>query len=174
MKAEEVIALYKLFEKNGIKVWLDGGWGVDALLGKQTRSHGDIDIVVQEKDIPEIRQMLENKGYKDVSRDDTRTWNFVLGDGNGHEVDVHVVVLDSEGNGIYGPKENGEAYPANSLVGKGKINDVEVRCLTAEYQVKSHTGYKISEKDLKDVKALCDRFNVQYPKEYKNLNFQKQ
>ena len=27
-----------------IKVFLDGGWGVDALLGHQSRSHNDIDI----------------------------------------------------------------------------------------------------------------------------------
>jgi len=25
--------------ENGITVWIDGGWSVDALLGKQTRDH---------------------------------------------------------------------------------------------------------------------------------------
>lgn len=29
-----------------IKVFLDGGWGVDALLGYQSRAHNDIDIFV--------------------------------------------------------------------------------------------------------------------------------
>lgn len=24
--------------------WLDGGWGIDVLAGKQTRSHRDVDI----------------------------------------------------------------------------------------------------------------------------------
>ena len=33
-----------------IKVFLDGGWGVDALLGHQSRSHNDIDIFVEKKD----------------------------------------------------------------------------------------------------------------------------
>ena len=30
-----------------IKVFLDGGWGVDALLGHQSRVHNDIDIFVE-------------------------------------------------------------------------------------------------------------------------------
>ena len=28
--------------QNGIKVYLDGGWGVDALLGRETRIHNAI------------------------------------------------------------------------------------------------------------------------------------
>src|SRR5207249_348914 len=39
MSAADAFGLYELFEDNGIKVWLDGGWGVDALLGEQTREH---------------------------------------------------------------------------------------------------------------------------------------
>ncbi len=35
----EVLKIYKLFQENSIEVWIDGGWGIDALLGKQTRSH---------------------------------------------------------------------------------------------------------------------------------------
>ena len=33
-----------------IKVFLDGGWGVDALLGYQSRAHNDIDIFVMGHD----------------------------------------------------------------------------------------------------------------------------
>ena len=33
-----------------IKVFLDGGWGVDALLGYPSRVHNDIDIFVEKKD----------------------------------------------------------------------------------------------------------------------------
>ena len=34
--AADVVALYTELESLGIKIWIDGGWGVDALLGKQT------------------------------------------------------------------------------------------------------------------------------------------
>jgi Aminoglycoside-2''-adenylyltransferase len=46
MTAKDAIKLYKLFDQHGIKVWIDGGWGVDALLGHQTRKHDDLDIAL--------------------------------------------------------------------------------------------------------------------------------
>jgi lincosamide nucleotidyltransferase A/C/D/E len=42
----DVTEFYHHMEVLGIKIWIDGGWGVDALLGKQTRTHADLDIVV--------------------------------------------------------------------------------------------------------------------------------
>jgi Aminoglycoside-2''-adenylyltransferase len=75
--------------QNRIDVWIDGGWGVDALLGEQTRIHRDLDIAVQHRHVPRLRALLEARGYKDVPRDDTRDCNFVLGDDLGHQIDVH-------------------------------------------------------------------------------------
>ena len=31
----------------GIRVWLNGGWAVDACLGHQTRRHADLDIPLE-------------------------------------------------------------------------------------------------------------------------------
>ena len=39
MHAEEVVALYTLLEQHDVPVWVDGGWGIDALLQQQTRPH---------------------------------------------------------------------------------------------------------------------------------------
>jgi hypothetical protein len=39
MPANEVLAFVRLLEQNHINIILDGGWGVDALLGRQTRPH---------------------------------------------------------------------------------------------------------------------------------------
>ena len=41
---EDLMKVIELFENTGITYWLDGGWGVDILAGKQTRIHRDIDI----------------------------------------------------------------------------------------------------------------------------------
>lgn len=46
MSAKDVVELLQLFQQNGIEVFVDGGWGVDALLGKQTRLHTDLDIAL--------------------------------------------------------------------------------------------------------------------------------
>ena len=166
MKMNTVVSLIKQFESSGIDIWIDGGWGVDALLGKQTRPHNDLDIVVQQKDVSELRKILSKQGYKEAKKDDTREWNFVLGNNRGEEIDVHVVKLDASGNGIYGPEKNNEVYPADSLRAKGVIAGKKVRCLSADYQIKSHLGYKTGEKDIKDVTALSNMFGIDLPKEY--------
>lgn len=167
MKARDVTDLYNLLENNGIKVWLDGGWGVDALLGKQTRNHEDVDIVVQEKDLSKIRELLVVQGYKDVERNDTTDWNFVLGDDKRRLVDIHAFHFDSEGNGLYGNR--GLTYPASSLTGVGKIAELEVRCISAEQVIKFHSGYKLKEKDFQDVSALCKKFGIDLPEGYTRL-----
>jgi len=166
MNIADVIGLYIQLNNLGIEIWLDGGWGVDALLGEQTRPHDDVDIVIQQKDVPKLRELLEMQGYKDVPRNDTRPWNFVLGDNNGRLVDVHVIALDAEGNGIYGPVERGEMYPAASLTGIGVLDGHTIKCISPEYMIKFHTGYKLHEKDFKDVSALCARFGIDLPEEY--------
>jgi len=169
IEASDVVNFVELLNHEGIEVWLDGGWAVDALLQEQTRPHADLDIVIQQKDVPKLRQLLEAQGYKDVERDDTSLWNFVLGDDNGHEVDIHAVVLDEGGNGIYGPAERGIMFPAASLAGVGKVDGLGVKCISAEYMVKfiSPWLYKHRDKDCKAVSALCERFEIDYPKEYR-------
>jgi lincosamide nucleotidyltransferase A/C/D/E len=122
--------VYGTFERSGIRIWIDGGWGVDALLGKQSRAHQDLDITIQQQDLAKFRELLEPRRYKDTKCEEARPHNFVLADAEGHEIDVHVIVLDEKGNGIYGPAENGQMYPAASLTGAGMINDHPVRCIS--------------------------------------------
>jgi lincosamide nucleotidyltransferase A/C/D/E len=58
----DVIDFYRTVTQLGIEVWIDGGWGVDALLGLQTRSHKDLDIVIEQKHVAALRQYLCIKG----------------------------------------------------------------------------------------------------------------
>lgn len=165
-EANHVIEIYIALNDLGIELWIDGGWGVDALLGRQTRPHADLDLVVQSKDVLSLREYLSTLNYQHQLRDDTRDWNFVLADSLGHEIDIHVITMDANGNGIYGPAENGLQYPHRSLLGCGSIKNFSVQCLSADYQVQSHTGYLIREKDIHDVMLLCERFNINLPSEY--------
>src|SRR5947209_7555340 len=105
MNAASVVDLYRRLTDRGIALWLDGGWGVDALLDEQTRPHDDLDIVVEERHLLGLRELLESEGFRDIERDDTSAWNFVLGHQDGRLVDVHVVVFDEAGNGTYGPAD---------------------------------------------------------------------
>ncbi|HZZ98807.1 MAG TPA: aminoglycoside nucleotidyltransferase [Candidatus Saccharimonadia bacterium] len=168
ISASNAVTLYTAFQNLNVATWLDGGWGVDALLGEQTRDHSDLDIVIQQKDVPTLRKFLESKGFSDVQRNDTSVWNFVLGDPKGHLVDVHVIVLDKKGNGLYGAAKGGAMYPAASLTGKGLINTQLVNCISPEYMIKFHSGYTLRESDVHDVRLLCTRFGIPLPFEYKN------
>jgi lincosamide nucleotidyltransferase A/C/D/E len=164
MSANDVLEFVQLLNQNHIDVYIDGGWGVDALLGEQTRIHSDLDIAVQHRDVAQIRALLEARGYEDVPRDDTRDCNFVLGDAEGHLIDFHSYTFDSDGNNVYGVP-----YPYESLSGTGSINGRAVKCISPEWMVKFHTGYELDENDYHDVKLLCQRFGIELPPEYEEF-----
>ena len=54
MSSQDVVELYGALERLGIRIWIDGGWGVDALLGKQSRAHQDLDIAIQQRDLAKL------------------------------------------------------------------------------------------------------------------------
>ena len=164
MSADAVVQLLQLFGQQGIEVVADGGWGVDALLGEQTRFHADLDIALEHKDVPKLRALLEARGYKDVPRDDTRDCNFVMGDEQGHEVDFHSYTFDARGTLVFGVE-----YPFDSLTGTGTIQGYSVKCISAEWMVKFHAGYELDENDYHDVSALCERFGMALPTEYERF-----
>jgi lincosamide nucleotidyltransferase A/C/D/E len=167
MSAASVVELLKLLDQEGIFAWVDGGWAVDALLGEQTRLHNDLDLVVEEKSLVKLQSLLESQGYDIQVDENTTPWNFVLGNSDGCLIDLHVIALDSVGNGIYGPPEKDTHYPADSLTGRGIILGYPVRCISPEWLVRFHTGYEFDEQDVKDVLALHRRFGVHLPPEYK-------
>lgn len=93
MTSLDVLDFYRTMSEIGVEVWIDGGWGVDALLGKQTRSHKDLDIAIQERHVAVLREVLVTRGYREVRPEDARPWNFVLGDETGREIDVQFPAL---------------------------------------------------------------------------------
>ncbi len=157
MSAEDVVGL--LDRLDGIEVWLDGGWGVDALLGEQTREHDDLDLVVARSDVPLLSGVLGRDGYE-VAKGQLPTC-VVLLDPAGRQVDVHPVEFDEAGDGIYRMEDGSDwAYPARGFAGKGRVLGREVRCLTPEVQVLCHAGYELAETDHHDLAVLRDRFGI--------------
>ncbi len=87
----------------------------------------------------------------------------MIGDSNGHRIDVHSYEFDEEGNLLFGI-----AYPIDSLVGTGSIAGRPVRCISAQWMVKFHAAYEGGEKDRQDVLALCEKFGLPIPGYYAN------
>jgi lincosamide nucleotidyltransferase A/C/D/E len=168
MTIDDVMWFLALMDDAGVEVWLDGGWAVDACLGAQTRRHGDIDIAIEERHVAAAVGALERHEFAPVPRDDTRAWNFVLGDRVGRQVDFHVVVL-ADGRGVYGPPGNGEFYPADALTGTGTVGGRQVRCIAPRWLVAYRTGYEVDADDWADVHALCERFDIPIPDDYRRF-----
>lgn len=144
-----------------LTVWIDGGWGVDALLGRQTRPHADLDVVIDCRDLAELDAGLAAHGYRRAGRRD----GHVFVSGTGLEVDVHAVGFDPRGYGCFALPEGDEwPFPPSAFTGVGVIGGVAVRCLSAEAQVHCHAqGYQPQARDLADMAALQRTFGVVLP-----------
>ena len=63
MSASAVLEVVDWLHQSSIRVWLDGGWGVDALLGRETRAHLDVDIVITIGDVTTLLEVCDQKGF---------------------------------------------------------------------------------------------------------------
>ncbi|MEU8275619.1 nucleotidyltransferase domain-containing protein [Microbispora bryophytorum] len=158
MDAETVCGIYDYLAEREVRIWIDGGWCVDALLGKQTREHPDLDVAVDHKDEVEFAALMQGLGYTKRRDGDDTAWNYVLTDGRGRSVDVHVFEYDESGKNVYGI-----AYPYGSLTGLGTIDGRAVGCVAPEWMFTFKTAYTPQDKDREDVHALGERFGFEIP-----------
>jgi lincosamide nucleotidyltransferase A/C/D/E len=178
--AEDVISIYQHLLDNDIQVWLTGGWGIDALLGEQTRPHKDLDVIMLLDDVVRMRKLLARDGYGlkelwsenrwvvDALGAETAT-AFVLQDSEEREFDAHAMHLDDQGNGIPAWEAEGLVFKRQDLSGEGTISGLAVQCLSPEMQMLCHTGYELPEKQLRDLEQLHKKFGVEYPDEISRL-----
>jgi lincosamide nucleotidyltransferase A/C/D/E len=163
--ADDVLTVLDRLDRAGLVVWLDGGWGVDALLGRQTRPHQDPDLVISREDRGAAQAALGGLGFRhDATAEPGLPARLVLVDAGGRQVDLHPVVFDADGNGWQdlGGGAWG-AYPADGLAGGGTVGGRQVRCLTPELQVRHHLGYPLGATDRHDLALLAERFGVAVP-----------
>ena len=173
VRAKDAIDIYQRLLANNIQAWLTGGWGIDALLGEQTRLHKDLDILVLVDDVVPMQDLLGGEGYglKDLWSENAWVVDsegreiptaFVLHDAEGREVDVHAMTLDEQGNGIPAWVSEGLALSREDLGGEGTVAGIPVRCLSAEMQIRAHTGYDLPAEQEQDLELLRGRLGVLY------------
>ena len=160
MTADKVHWFLDLFDELGIEVWIDGGWGVDALLGECTREHQDLDIIISWKDSAILTEALFAHGFVDIHTDDRKDRNFVMGHQSHGKIDFHVIERTKDGGAIYGPGEVDWVITKSELNTVGSIGGRAVRCLSVDYQVRSHAGYTLQDTDFADLQALQEKYGV--------------
>jgi len=164
--AEEVFAVLDALEAAALQVWLDGGWGIDSLLGAQTREHEDVDIVVVLNRFEDLLHALEPLGFRLV--EDYLPTRAVLRNSDLRQVDVHPVTFDENGIGWQrhaAPDGTDCPYLAEGF-GHGRLVGRVVPCLTAELQVEHHRGYEPRQRDRLDMAALAAAFGLELPDPY--------
>ena len=164
MDAKAAANTIRILDQQGLEVYVDGGWAVDALLGEQTRPHADLDIAIPHRQVETFRAILAGQAFREFKRDDSWECNFVLVDEVGHRLGVHSYELDLAGNNMFGITYKGE-----DLAGRGFIDGYPVRCITPASLVRFHTGYEADEDDYHDVRLLCSRFGIVLPVEYRRF-----
>ena len=158
MTADDVIEIVDALERRGLTVWVDGGWGVDALAGRQTREHSDLDLALDRDVLPEVVEVFEELGFRhDPAVEPGLPARFVVRDDLGRQVDVHPLRFDDDGHGWQQLSESEDdwgLYPAAGLAAHGSIGGRGVACLSAELQIRFHQGYEPGPKDEHDLELL--------------------
>ncbi|HHV08916.1 MAG TPA: aminoglycoside adenylyltransferase [Clostridiales bacterium] len=149
---ENLIVILNLLEDLNIRYWVDGGWGVDILTGKQNRDHRDIDIDFDSEFETVLLGVLEDKGYKittDWSPSRIELYHPELG-----YLDIHPLIINEDGSAKqadpYGGWYHFEAKWFSSSVFEGRV----IPCISAEAQKLFHSGYELRSVDHIDIKNL--------------------
>lgn len=149
--AAEVLAVLDALAGAGCRVWVAGGWGVDALAGRQSRTHRDLDLAVDSADEAMATDVLHCMGCG-VETDWLPVRVEMAGDRG--RVDLHPVVFDAAGRGTQAGLHGSEfVYPENCFVG-GMIGGRLVGCLSVDQQIVFHTGYEPRDVNLADLALL--------------------
>ncbi len=165
---EDAIQILQLLESNDIPVWLVGGWGIDALLGRQTREHKDLDILLLRDDVVRVNEVLIKTGYhlKELWSENRQVIDnhgnkidmaFVLHNAEGFEIDAHA--FHFEGDQVIPDWEDSEGFHITraGLDHTGFIAGVKVRCISAQLQLLFHTGYTPPDYQVQDIRLLREK-----------------
>ena len=132
--ATEVARVLRALGDSGIAVIVAGGWGIDALAGRQTRRHYDLDLVVAREQEQRAASVLAALGYRRGTDEDMPGLPLPrrcpLYDDAGHAVELLPAAPD-------GPPFTAVADP----YAPGRIGGQACTCLSVELQRLLHQGY---------------------------------
>ncbi len=149
---ENLIDVLDLLEDLNVTYWVDGGWGVDILTGKQNRDHRDIDIDFDGKFEEVLLEALKNKGYKittDWSPSRIELHHPELG-----YLDIHPLIINEDGSAKQAAPDGGWYHFEPKWFSRSLFEGREIPCISAEAQKLFHSGYELREVDRIDMKNL--------------------
>ncbi len=149
---EDLMTVIDLLENAGILYWIDGGWGVDILAGKQTRVHRDIDIDFDAQHTEKLLHILLECGYE-VDTDWKPVRIELYSDQYGY-LDIHPFVLNADGTSKQADSTGGWYEFDKDIFGNAVFEGRAIPCISAKGQKIFHSGYELRDKDKHDIFIL--------------------
>lgn len=167
LSAVTAVELMRMTRDTGVRCHLVGGWGVDALIGRQTRLHDDLDLAYES--LPGSGKALElafsKRGYHRVSLEEVPHALFsvrvLLADGQGRSLDLLPILPFDRSAPFEQPAESGrvalphipqEAFVVGSLGRRSA--PMAVSCLSADFQLASRQAYELRPSDRHDLARI--------------------
>jgi lincosamide nucleotidyltransferase A/C/D/E len=148
----EVLAALSALCALGCRFWLEGGRGVDALVGRQTRPHRDVDVDLEARCEEAALAVLAGIGY--TVETDWRPNRVELNAPGRGRVDLHPLLVDEDGTARQGSARRGfHVFPPSFFV-TGSLAGVPVPCVSVTAQRLFHTGYELRGIDFHDLTVL--------------------
>jgi lincosamide nucleotidyltransferase A/C/D/E len=164
MTGFDVVDVARTLQAKGVPFWIGGGWGVDALVGRQTRDHRDLDIAIPGELDGVAIDALGSLGY--TLAVDERPVRFVLRAADARSIDLHPVAFSAAGHGVQQGFDGVVFhYPADGFT-VGRVARVDVPCLTLDQQIAFHLGYEPQDHDRHDMAILADHVGIVPPEPY--------
>ncbi|MBA2446024.1 MAG: amino acid transporter [Nocardioidaceae bacterium] len=152
MLLTSVVQVLDALDGADVRSWVAGGWGVDALVGRQTREHRDLDLAIDLADLDASLQVLRTLEY--VVETDWLPVRVELWAQDDEWVDLHPVRFDAAGHGLQGKLDGTHfRYPPTAFT-DGHLERRLVRCLSVDQQLRFHSGYEPREQDKHDIDTL--------------------
>jgi lincosamide nucleotidyltransferase A/C/D/E len=148
-RAGTVTEILGVLHAGDVPAWVAGGWGVDALAGRQTRMHYDLDLVVSAADdsMTRLAAALDGAGFKrgvpEHSPGQPMPWRHFWRRDDGAGIEVMPVDL-------HAPPFTAESFAV------GMIDGRPVPCLSGATQLTLHSGYPLREFDAQDITVLLE------------------
>ena len=151
MPAEEVLAVVDWLEARGAVHVITGGWAVDALVGRATRPHRDLDVIVEAGACDGLARWLRGRGYEAVA--DWLPIRIELRRGR-CGVDLHPMEVDGRGDGVQAGFGTQVFEHRAADRTRGRIGGRRVVVATAARLMELHRGYEPRPEDLHDIALL--------------------
>lgn len=151
-------------ESRGVRVWLLGGWGIDALKGVISREHYDSDMIAKLSSRPRLREIIKHISGR-IVEDTPQKLRFKK---NGVQVDIIFYEEYPDGT-LVSELEQDDAYvypwPPESFPGRcnGRLPGLVCRAISWEAQYVAKAGYShyqqdttLRDKDVSDLATICE------------------